>query len=135
MTRATGHRAPPDPSGGAQLLEQSRRTLASAQADGVDADSGYLLAYQAALKAALAILRAGGRRVSAGSGGHVVILEEAAQLLPSASDQLRRIDRMRRARNQLAYEGEEVGERDRDAAVADAATLIGLVSDHLGERA
>lgn len=131
MTRARGVDAPRDPVGAVRLLDQGRRTLASAGLEGVDADSGYGLAYQAALKAALALLRAHGRRVSAGSGGHVVVLAEAERLLPGHTDAVRRVDRMRRSRNQLVYDGEEVGDAERRQAVLDATVLLDLVATRM----
>lgn len=133
MTRAKATDAPRDPAGAHRLLAQAHRTLASAALAGVDADSGYGLAYQAALKAVLALLRHSGRRVSSGSGGHVVTLREAERLLGDDGAIVRRVDRMRRARNQVVYDGEEVGEAERDQAIRDAGALIELVSVRLGQ--
>jgi hypothetical protein len=131
VTRARATDVPRDPEGARRVLAQARRALQSADLDGVDPDSGYGLAYQAALKAALALLRAHGRRVSSGAGGHVVTLEEARRLLGPDGAAVTRVDRMRRARNQLVYDGDEVGEADRRQAVADARVLIELVSNRL----
>lgn len=52
---------------------------------------------------------------------------------PDASRELERVDRMRRSRNQLVYEGEEVGEAERVQAVADAQALLDLVDRFLQE--
>jgi len=131
VTRASAIDAPRDRDGARRLLAQAHRTLASAALDGVDADSGYGLAYQAALKAVLALLRHSGRRVSSGAGGHVVTLQEAERLLGREGVLVRRVDRMRRARNQVVCDGEEVGEAEREQAIRDAGALIELVTVRL----
>ena len=60
MTRAKAQRVEPDRIAAANLIAQARAHLESARIDGVDAQSAYGIAYQAALKAMVAALLADG---------------------------------------------------------------------------
>ena len=107
----------PDQIAARSRLQHGGRHLASAELSGIDADSAYLLAYQAGLKALDATLSSAGFRVSERGGAHVLRLREARRLLGHRhADAIDRLDRTRRTRHRVAYEFEEVG----DAALRDA---------------
>jgi hypothetical protein len=94
-----------------RLLDQADRHIASAGVDGVDRDSRFGLLYDGARKAADAIMRAKGRRVTAGVGHHIVYLAEAKRLLgPDHAELWTRIETARSIRNDMEYRGREVSE-------------------------
>lgn len=124
MTRARVERVAADRDAAARLVEQARRHLASAAADGVDAESAFGLCYQAALKAMIAGLTADGVRVSAGAGSHVVVLKEARRRLAVEAAAFHRIDVMRRTRHGVFYDADEVTTAELQAATRDAAELV-----------
>jgi hypothetical protein len=67
VTRAKVQRVEADPAAASELIAQARAHLDSARLDGIDAQSAYGLAYQAALKAMVAALLANGLRVGSGA--------------------------------------------------------------------
>jgi HEPN domain len=124
VTRARVEKIPADVATARALADQARSHLASARASGVDAESAYGLAYQAALKALIAALLAAGLRVTAGAGGHVVIITEAKPLVDVPGETFDRLDRMRRTRHQLFYELDEVTASELDAGLAHADAIV-----------
>jgi len=116
------------------LVDQSRSHLASARATGVDAESAYCLSYQAALKALIATLLAAGLRVSAGAGGHIVIIDEAQRLLDLRAETSDRLDRMRRTRHHLFYELEEITDGELASGLADAEIVVAAADRFIGGR-
>ena len=128
MTRARVERVPADAATARALVDQSESHLASARASGVDAESAYGLAYQAALKALIASLLAAGLRVTSGAGGHVVIIGEAQRLLDVPADTFDRLDRMRRTRHHLFYELDEVTASELDAGLTHADVIVAAAS-------
>jgi uncharacterized protein (UPF0332 family) len=131
MTRAKVQRVEPDRVAAAELIAQARAHLESARLDGIDAQSAYGIAYQAALKAMVAALLADGLRVGSGAGGHIVTIERAGPQLDLDPAVASRIDHMRRTRHRVFYDGDEVSQlelegalRDADAVVAAAAGVV-----------
>jgi hypothetical protein len=109
--RAQAANAPPDLELARRLLDQAERHLASAEIPGVDTDSKFGLLYDAARKSADAVLKANGRRVTQGSGHHIVFLAEAKRLLPNRYDLLvTRVEAARSIRNGMEYRAREVTE-------------------------
>lgn len=131
MTRSRIERVQPDADTAVRLLNQARRHLASAQAEGVDAESAYGLCYQAVLKALVATLTAAGKRASSGAGSHVVLLREAGRTLRLETALATRVDHMRRSRHGVFYEGDEISAAELRAALADATTVIHRVEGTL----
>ena len=92
-----------------RLLDQADRHLLSAGISGVDADSRFCLLYDGARKAADAIMRAAGRRVTTGAGHHIVYLAEAKRLLgPTSTTMWPRVEGARSIRNAIEYQAREV---------------------------
>lgn len=124
MTRARAEKVTADPAAARRLLDQARRHMTSARADGVDAESAYGLTYQAALKAMIAVLTADGVRVTSGAGGHMVTLRETGTRLELDSSSLKRVDRMRRTRRTVFYDAGEISTQELAQALSDAATVL-----------
>jgi hypothetical protein len=111
--RARAADAPPDLELAHRLLAQAERHLASATIPGVDADSRFGMLYDAARKSADAVMRARGRRVTNGTGHHIVFLREAKRLLPAEhASLLNRVDVARSIRNAMEYRAREVTETE-----------------------
>ncbi len=124
MTRARLQAVAADPAAAARLVEQARRQLADAEAPALSAESSYALTYQAVLKALIASLLAQGRRVSSGSGGHVVIIREGTRTLGLERELSSRLDRMRRTRHATFYDLDEVSAAMVRSALADATAVV-----------
>ncbi len=119
--RAQATDAPVDLGLAGQLLAQADRHLKSAAIAGIDPDSRFGMLYDAARKAADAIMRVAGRRVTQGTGHHIVFFEEAKRLLPPADSKLvARVEGARSIRNGMEYQGREVTQTEVDE-LADAA--------------
>ena len=113
--RAQAVAAPADLPLARQLLAQADRHFSSAAIPGVDLDSRFGMLYDAARKAADAIMRAGGRRVTQGIGHHIVFFEEAKRLLPAAdSGLLTRVEGARNTRNAMEYHARDVTQTEVD---------------------
>ncbi len=108
-SRAQVVSAPPDVATAERLLAQADRHIASADVAGVDGESRYGMLYDGARKAADAVLRANGRRLTRGLGHHVAYLAEAQRLLgPEEAEILARLERARQIRNAVQYDTREV---------------------------
>jgi len=129
VTHAKAQRVEPDSAAAAELIAQARAHLESARIDGVDAQSAYGIAYQAALKAMVAALLADGIRVTSGAGGHIVTIQQAQlhlDLDPAVSS---RIDHVRRTRHRVFDDGDEVSELELDGALADADAVVAAAAE------
>ena len=105
--------------------------LKSAQLEEVDPDTGFSAAYLAITKSMGALLAANGMRVKSGAGTHIVLINAAAGFFESdrsARQLFGRIDKLRRVRNQMAYDGDPVTEAELAVVISDAKALLKLVS-------
>jgi hypothetical protein len=115
-----------------RLLEQAERHLASADIDGVDRDSRFGLLYDAARKAADAVLRTSGRRVTQGAGHHIVFIDEAERLLgPGHSELWVQVRVARSIRNDMEYRAREVSEAELASFRAAAERAVAAAHDYL----
>jgi HEPN domain len=95
-------RVPADPVTVAALIASSRRHVGSASRSAADDPEGaFSLAYDAARKAATALLAHQGLRPTT-AGGHIVVVEAVNAQFPAVPG-LKSIDRLRRRRNQAEY--------------------------------
>lgn len=95
-------RIPADADTVAALIASARRHVASATATAAEDPEGALaLAYDAARKAATALLAHQGLRPTS-AGGHIVVVEAMNAQFPGVAG-LKSIDRIRRRRNQAEY--------------------------------
>lgn len=135
MTAAQVDLREPDFEEAAKRLAQARDHLASANLDGTDPQSAYILLYSAAHKATSAALLAAGRRVSAGDGAHKLQISETAKLLGEKHAQLMtRLDRARIQRNRVAYESTTVGQNELTALRNATEETIGAVEAFVEKR-
>jgi hypothetical protein len=110
-SRAVAVNAPVDFGAAERLLDQAEKHLRSARAAGVDDESRYGILYDGARKAADAVLRASGRRLTHGTGHHAQYIAEAKRLLGSPHEFLLvRLEAARRVRNDVQYQTREVTE-------------------------
>jgi uncharacterized protein (UPF0332 family) len=129
VTRAKAQRVEPDRAAAAELIAQARAHLESARLDGIDSQSAYGIAYQAALKAMVAALLADGIRVGSGAGGHIITIQEAEQHLDLDPAVSSRVDHMRRTRHRVFYDGDEVSELELNGAIADANAVVAAAAE------
>ena len=129
MTRAKVQHVEPDPVAATELLAQARSHLESARLDGIDSQSAYGIAYQAALKAMVATLLADGLRVGSGAGGHVVTIQRAGEHLDLDPAVASRVDHMRRTRHRVFYDGDEVSELELEGALTDADAVVAAAAE------
>jgi hypothetical protein len=123
-SRARAVDAPADPVIARRLLAQAERHLASSRVAGVDTDSRFAMAYDAARRCADAVMRASGRRVTQGAGHHIAYLAEAKRLLgPQHASLWTRVEAARAIRNDMEYRAREVTETE-FAGLADAAARL-----------
>lgn len=110
-------RVAPGPEHARRLLGEARRHVTAAGTlIELDPIGAYQLAYDAARKAAGAVLASSGLRPTA-RGGHVVVVRAIEALGQSG---FQRLDAMRRRRNQLEYPDRD----QRTATEDDAATAV-----------
>lgn len=123
--RASAVGAPQDLRITHRLLDQADRHVASAGVEGVDRDSRHALLYDGARKAADAVMRASGRRVTQGAGHHIVFLSEAKRLLgPKPARQWATVEAARSIRNDMEYRGRGVTDLELEELKAAAASLV-----------
>lgn len=123
--RAQAIDAPADPTVAGRLLGQAERHLDSAAISGVDLDSRFGMLYDATRKAADALMRASGRRITQGPGHHIVFFEEAKRLLPTEQSRLvARVEGARNIRNAMEYQAREVTETEVDEMTDAAAQFV-----------
>lgn len=129
MTNARVQDVPVDLTAAYRYLAVAVRMYADSDVAALSDEARYTLAYDAARNAITASLRAAGRRVTAGARSHVVTFAEARRILGSEHvDMLRKLDDMRRVRNEIEYDTREVSAsevlaiRGPAGAIIDAAT-------------
>src|SRR5271154_1495956 len=87
------------------LADASKKVAAARKNLAIDEETAYQTAYQAMLKASLALMLSRGQRPRIQLGHHVAIIEFAQKHLdPSLAPFFALFDRMRRKRNQAFYD-------------------------------
>ncbi len=101
------------------FLADARRKAAAARKNlEIDEETAYQTAYQAMLKASLALMLSHGQRPRVQLGHHIAIIEFAQQHLdPSLAATFALFDRMRRKRNDAFY----------DVAIISSVEAVGAV--------
>ncbi len=89
-------------------LSGAKKKLGTAQkVSEIDEESAYQLAYEAMLKASLALILRDGIRPRSIPGHHVAIIEKAEEILgDDAANMIKIFDEMRRNRNTFLYEAD-----------------------------
>lgn len=122
------------------MWSKAARTLRSSAVDGLDPDARFTLAYQAALQAATAIVRAAGYRVR-GDGHHQHTFAAVAAFgLGELSEAARDLNVIRQRRHRAVYDWEATSADDLDAVRAAANRLfaagqawLAVVRPHLAD--
>lgn len=109
------------------MWAKAARSLRSSGVAGLDPDSAFTLAYQGALQASTAIIRAAGYRVRGDGHHHHTFAAAAALALGELSEAARDLNVIRQRRHEAIYDWETVT-RDRDLAALGSAS--GRLFDH-----
>jgi len=127
---ATSKPQPVNPQQVNQFLADAWKKAASARKILlIDAETAYQTAYQAMLKASLALMFSHGQRPRQQLGHHVVIIEFAQKHLdPALAPTFALFDRMRRKRNESFYDIAMVSETEAREAVQTAEDYLQAVT-------
>lgn len=108
------------------LLGARKKLKAANKIMGDDEESAYELAYEAMLKASLALILSDGKRPRSLPGHHIAIIEKAGQLLGSeVADLIRAFEEMRRHRNSFLYTGQSF------VSLQEAKECLNLAADYV----
>lgn len=126
----------PDETEARDLLAHAKAHLESARAiSATDPAGAYQLAYDAARKAAAAVMAADGVRTKSNQpGAHAAVVLYAEEVLGGHADEeaLGAFDQMRRSRNRAEYGGVTVGADQLAADIEHAKSLVDAVERLLG---
>ncbi len=117
------------------LADAEKKAVAARKNLVIDEETAYQTAYQAVLKASLALMLSHGQRPRVQLGHHIAILEFAQKHLdPALAPTFDLFDRMRRKRNVAFYDIALIGEVEADEAVAAAEAYIPIVTADIKKR-
>ena len=117
------------------LADAEKKAVAARKNLVIDEETAYLTAYQAVLKASLALMLSHGQRPRVQLGHHIAILEFAQKHLdPALAPTFDLFDRMRRKRNVAFYDIALIGEVEADEAVAAAEAYMPIVAADIKKR-
>jgi uncharacterized protein (UPF0332 family) len=117
------------------LADAEKKAVAARKNLVIDEETAYQTAYQAVLKASLALMLSHGQRPRVQLGHHIAILEFAQKHLdPALAPTFDLFDRMRRKRNVAFYDIALIGEVEADEAVAAAEAYMPIVAADIKKR-
>jgi uncharacterized protein (UPF0332 family) len=117
------------------LADAQKKAVAARKNLAIDEETAYQTAYQAMLKASLALMLSHGQRPRVQLGHHVEIIEFAQKHLdPSHAALFALFDRMRRKRNEAFYDIALIGEEEAEDAVEAAEKYVQVVAVDIQER-
>ena len=117
------------------LADAEKKAVAARKNLVIDEETAYQTAYQAVLKASLALMLSHGQRPRVQLGHHIAILEFAQKHLdPALAPTFDLFDRMRRKRNVAFYDIALIGEVEADEAVAAAEAYMPIVAADIRKR-
>jgi uncharacterized protein (UPF0332 family) len=119
-----------------QFLTDARKKAATARKNlTIDAEAAYQIAYEAMLKASLALMLSHGQRPRVQLGHHIAIIEFAQKHLdPALAPTFDLFDRMRRKRNAAFYDITLIGDSEAKEAVLTAESYLKIVANDIGSR-
>jgi uncharacterized protein (UPF0332 family) len=119
-----------DPKQVRQFLDDANRKAAAARKNlAIDEETAYQTAYQAMLKASLALMLSHGQRPRVQLGHHIAIIEFAQkQLDPKLAALFDLFDRMRRKRNDAFYDIALISDVEAEDAVLAVEEYLKVVS-------
>lgn len=110
------------------LADAEKKADAARKNLGIDAETAYQIAYEAMLKASLALMLGHGQRPRVQLGHHIAIIEFAQKHLdPSLAPTFILFDRMRRKRNNAFYDIALISDTDAAEAVATAEGYLRVI--------
>jgi uncharacterized protein (UPF0332 family) len=117
------------------LADAEKKAVAARKNLVIDEETAYQTAYQAVLKASLALMLSHGQRPRVQLGHHIAILEFAQKHLdPALESTFDLFDRMRRKRNDAFYDIALIGEVEAEEAVAAAEAYMPIVAADIRKR-
>lgn len=117
------------------LADAEKKASAARKNLAIDEETAYQTAYQAVLKASLALMLSHGQRPRVQLGHHIAILEFAQKHLnPVHAATFDLFDRMRRKRNDAFYDIALIGEVEAEEAVAAAESYLVIVAEDIRKR-
>lgn len=103
------------------LADAEKKADAARKNLGIDAETAYQIAYEAMLKASIALMLGHGQRPRVQLGHHIAIIEFAQKHLdPTLAPTFAMFDRMRRKRNNAFYDIALISDTEAKEAVATA---------------
>lgn len=116
-------------------MDATKKAVAARRNLTIDEESAYQIAYQAMLKASLALMLSYGQRPRVQLGHHIAIIEFAQKHLnPSLGATFALFDRMRRKRNDAFYDIAIISSVEAQDAVLAAEEYVQVVAADIGKR-
>jgi uncharacterized protein (UPF0332 family) len=117
------------------LADANKKAVAARKNLVIDEETAYQIAYQAMLKASLALMLSHGQRPRVQLGHHVAIIEFAQKHLDAGmSAKFDLFDRMRRKRNDAFYDIAIISDVEAEDAVAAVEEYLHLVGKDIQKR-
>jgi uncharacterized protein (UPF0332 family) len=117
------------------LADASKKAIAARKNLTIDEETAYQTAYQAMLKASLALMLSHGQRPRVQLGHHIAVIEFAQEHLdPGLGATFALFDRMRRKRNEAFYDIALIGGEEAEDAVVAAEMYLQLIGANIDAR-
>jgi uncharacterized protein (UPF0332 family) len=117
------------------LADAGRKAVAARKNLAIDQETAYQTAYQAMLKASLALMLSHGQRPRVQIGHHIAIIEFAQKHLdPGHAALFALLDRMRRKRNEAFYDIAIIGDEEAEDAVIAAEKYLQVIAAEIQKR-
>jgi uncharacterized protein (UPF0332 family) len=117
------------------LSDAQKKIITARKNLAIDEEIAYQTAYQAMLKASLALMLSHGQRPRVQLGHHMAIIEFAQKHLdPKHAPLFALFDRMRRKRNEAFYDIAIIGEEEAEDAVEAAEKYVKTIASDIQKR-
>lgn len=117
------------------FADAQKRAVAARKNLAIEPETGYQIAYEAMIKASLALMLSHGQRPRKQLGHHIAIIEFAQRHLPGTSaGTFALFDRMRRKRNDAFYDIALVTDTEAEEAVSAADDFLLVVEADIKKR-
>jgi uncharacterized protein (UPF0332 family) len=117
------------------LADAGKKAQAARKNLAIDEETAYQTAYQAVLKASLALMLSHGQRARVQLGHHIAVLEFAQKHLdPALAATFDLFDRMRRKRNDSFYDIAIISEVEAEEAVRAVEGYLKIVANDIQKR-
>ena len=117
------------------LADAGKKAVAARKNLAIDEETAYQTAYQAMLKASLALMLSHGQRPRVQLGHHIAIIEFAQKHLdPKLAALFALFDRMRRKRNEAFYDIAVIGDEEAVDAVVAVEKYVQVIAADIQKR-